>query len=121
MLKSGIGLVTNQSYVDVRCHFPQEAVDVAVKGLVGLSQDEAALGAGVVVQLQVRLMDTSTLRMTEGKPGVQSVNCQQKPCLTCPQRKRALVLAESISKALLPCLRALCGLSSRSSVTERFR
>lgn len=41
--------------------------------------------------------------------------------LTFPQRNRAFVLAESISKAFLPYLRAFLGFSRRNSVRERLR
>ena len=45
----------------LHCHFPQEVVDVTVKGLLCLSTYEAVLGALVLTQLQVRLTDTTSV------------------------------------------------------------
>lgn len=102
----------------LRCHFPQQVVNVTIKGPFCLSTYEALLGTLVLLQLHVSLAEMTIGLIT----GLHSVVYQSKSLpLTCPQRKSAFVLSEFISKALLPYFRALCGLSRRSSVKERFK
>lgn len=101
----------------LHCYFPQQVVNVTVKGPFCLSTYEALLGALVLPQLHVSLAEMKIGLIT----ALHSVVYQNKSLLTCPQRKRAFVLLEFISKALLAYFRALCGLSRRSSVKERFK
>lgn len=101
----------------LRCHFLQQVVNVTVEGPFSLSADEALLGALVLLQLHVSLAEMTRLKKGLAQGGLS----KQESLPTCPQRKSAFVLSEFISKALLPYFRALCGLSRRSSVKERFK